>query len=170
MAVYVGMQSEYLCDTEVNLCYSNPCRANGTCVQREGGYLCICPQGVTGTIHRAKLISGATSRCACVQKRSTECWWWWAKWDLWCAIRVITILVCSLYRFHSVFSPWIICDNDYFPQYVPHTVIFDFCLINLFFFPRDHFRLVHIPQGLIEQEAQLMLTYTRDARCAFHVK
>ena len=122
------------------------------------------------TIHRAKLVSGATSRCACVQKRSTECWRWWAKWDLWCAIRVVTILVCSLYRFHSVFSPWIICDNDYFPQYVPHTVIFDFCLINLFFFPRDHFRLVHIPQGLLEQEAQLMLTYTRDARCAFHVK
>jgi len=49
-SVYVGMQSEYLCDTEVNLCYSNPCRANGTCVRREGGYVCLCPAGVTGTV------------------------------------------------------------------------------------------------------------------------
>ena len=52
----LGMQSEYLCDTEVNLCYSNPCRGNGTCVQREGGYICLCPPAVTGTLQRASCI------------------------------------------------------------------------------------------------------------------
>jgi len=52
----VGMQSEYLCDTEVNLCYSNPCRGNGTCVQREGGYICLCPPAVTGTLRSELLV------------------------------------------------------------------------------------------------------------------
>jgi len=49
LSVCTGMQSEYLCDTEVNLCYSNPCHANGTCMQTEGGYICLCNPGVTGT-------------------------------------------------------------------------------------------------------------------------
>ncbi len=44
----LGMDSEYLCDTEVNLCYSSPCGGNGTCIQKEGGYHCICEHGFTG--------------------------------------------------------------------------------------------------------------------------
>ena len=43
-----GTESDNLCDVEVNLCYSNPCGGNGTCLQREGGYTCQCHAGYTG--------------------------------------------------------------------------------------------------------------------------
>ena len=42
------MSTGYLCDIEVNLCYSNPCGSNGTCVSHEGGYTCKCQEGFTG--------------------------------------------------------------------------------------------------------------------------
>ncbi|XP_064633793.1 cadherin EGF LAG seven-pass G-type receptor 2-like isoform X2 [Lineus longissimus] len=45
---FTGMEASYLCDTEVNLCYSSPCGENGTCIQREGGYSCDCKAGFTG--------------------------------------------------------------------------------------------------------------------------
>ncbi|KAM7293930.1 protocadherin-like wing polarity protein stan, partial [Ixodes scapularis] len=45
---FTGMKRKYDCDTEINLCYSNPCGVNGTCVQRESGYSCICAEGFTG--------------------------------------------------------------------------------------------------------------------------
>ena len=45
-----GMTAEYLCDTEVNLCYSSPCGGNGTCIRREGGYTCDCYDGYAGRI------------------------------------------------------------------------------------------------------------------------
>lgn len=44
----VGSHGHYLCDTEVNLCYSQPCQNNGTCKVREGGYSCVCPPHFTG--------------------------------------------------------------------------------------------------------------------------
>ncbi|KAF6018704.1 CELSR1 [Bugula neritina] len=43
-----GQNTTYSCDTEVNLCYSNPCLNLGTCVQIEGGFRCICPTGYKG--------------------------------------------------------------------------------------------------------------------------
>ncbi|KFM68786.1 Protocadherin-like wing polarity protein stan, partial [Stegodyphus mimosarum] len=45
---FTGMKHKYECDTEVNLCYSSPCGANGTCIRKEGGYTCICREGFTG--------------------------------------------------------------------------------------------------------------------------
>lgn len=45
---FTGSREHYLCDTEVNLCYSNPCKNNGTCHRREGGYSCTCTAGFTG--------------------------------------------------------------------------------------------------------------------------
>ncbi|CAH1394993.1 unnamed protein product [Nezara viridula] len=47
-AGFIGRKEHYLCDTEVNLCYSSPCKNGGECVQAEGGYTCICSAGFTG--------------------------------------------------------------------------------------------------------------------------
>ncbi|CAH1976687.1 unnamed protein product [Acanthoscelides obtectus] len=44
----IGYKEHYLCDTEVNLCYSSPCHNHGTCEVREGGYTCLCPEGYLG--------------------------------------------------------------------------------------------------------------------------
>lgn len=45
---FTGSREHYLCDTEVNLCYSNPCGNYGVCHTREGGYTCVCNTGYTG--------------------------------------------------------------------------------------------------------------------------
>lgn len=45
---FTGMREHYVCDTEVNLCYSSPCGNHGTCMRREGGYTCVCIPGYTG--------------------------------------------------------------------------------------------------------------------------
>lgn len=45
---FTGSREHYLCDTEVNLCYSNPCKNNGTCYRKEGGYNCGCLPGFAG--------------------------------------------------------------------------------------------------------------------------
>nr|XP_048713462.1 cadherin EGF LAG seven-pass G-type receptor 3 isoform X2 [Caretta caretta] len=42
-----GFTGDY-CETEINLCYSNPCHNGGICTRREGGYTCICHQHFTG--------------------------------------------------------------------------------------------------------------------------
>uniref|UniRef100_A0A5F8GI98 Cadherin EGF LAG seven-pass G-type receptor 3 n=1 Tax=Monodelphis domestica TaxID=13616 RepID=A0A5F8GI98_MONDO len=43
----LGFTGDY-CETEINLCYSNPCRNGGACARREGGYTCICRPHFTG--------------------------------------------------------------------------------------------------------------------------
>ncbi|KAM7412298.1 hypothetical protein PAMA_021990 [Pampus argenteus] len=43
----VGFTGDY-CETEINLCYSNPCMNGGVCLRREGGYTCICSEDYTG--------------------------------------------------------------------------------------------------------------------------
>ncbi|XP_072223127.1 cadherin EGF LAG seven-pass G-type receptor 3 [Leuresthes tenuis] len=43
----VGFTGDY-CETEINLCYSNPCLNGGVCARREGGYTCICREEYTG--------------------------------------------------------------------------------------------------------------------------
>ncbi|PSN41253.1 Protocadherin-like wing polarity protein stan [Blattella germanica] len=45
---FTGSREHYLCDTEVNLCYSNPCGNQGICQRKEGGYVCVCKPGFTG--------------------------------------------------------------------------------------------------------------------------
>lgn len=43
----LGFTGDY-CETEIDLCYSNPCGNNGRCQSREGGYTCECQEGYTG--------------------------------------------------------------------------------------------------------------------------
>lgn len=43
----VGFTGEY-CETEIDLCYSGPCKNNGRCRSREGGYSCECLDDFTG--------------------------------------------------------------------------------------------------------------------------
>ena len=51
------MRDHYDCDVEVNLCYSNPCKNNGECLQKEGGYVCKCKAGFMGWCHHQILIA-----------------------------------------------------------------------------------------------------------------
>uniref|UniRef100_A0A8C4JZJ6 Cadherin EGF LAG seven-pass G-type receptor 3 n=1 Tax=Dromaius novaehollandiae TaxID=8790 RepID=A0A8C4JZJ6_DRONO len=42
-----GFTGDY-CETEINLCYSNPCLNGGVCTRKEGGYTCVCHQPFSG--------------------------------------------------------------------------------------------------------------------------
>lgn len=71
---FTGSKEHYLCDTEVDLCYSDPCQNGGSCVRREGGYTCMCAENFTGTdceINVNKLLPCTTDPCdgghSCVQ-------------------------------------------------------------------------------------------------------
>ncbi len=56
---HVGMREHYVCDTEVNLCYSNPCLNGGTCLRKEGGYTCQCRTGFAGQECQMELIKSS---------------------------------------------------------------------------------------------------------------
>ncbi|XP_043572174.1 cadherin EGF LAG seven-pass G-type receptor 1-like [Chiloscyllium plagiosum] len=49
-----GFTGDY-CETEIDLCYSNPCGNNGICRSREGGYTCECYEDYTGNPSPLKL-------------------------------------------------------------------------------------------------------------------
>uniref|UniRef100_A0A8C6JQ68 Uncharacterized protein n=1 Tax=Melopsittacus undulatus TaxID=13146 RepID=A0A8C6JQ68_MELUD len=55
-----GFTGDY-CETEINLCYSNPCRNGGSCTRKEGGYTCVCRQHFMGDNCEVDSRSG---RCA----------------------------------------------------------------------------------------------------------
>uniref|UniRef100_A0A8C6K1D2 Uncharacterized protein n=1 Tax=Melopsittacus undulatus TaxID=13146 RepID=A0A8C6K1D2_MELUD len=55
-----GFTGDY-CETEIDLCYSNPCGNNGLCRSREGGYTCECYEDYTGEYCEVSVRSG---RCA----------------------------------------------------------------------------------------------------------
>ncbi|XP_029473103.1 cadherin EGF LAG seven-pass G-type receptor 1 isoform X2 [Rhinatrema bivittatum] len=55
-----GFTGDY-CETEIDLCYSNPCGRNGLCRSREGGYSCECYEEYTGE-HCD--VSSRSGRCA----------------------------------------------------------------------------------------------------------
>ncbi|XP_054703500.1 cadherin EGF LAG seven-pass G-type receptor 1 isoform X4 [Grus americana] len=55
-----GFTGDY-CETEIDLCYSNPCGSNGLCRSREGGYTCECYEDYTGEYCEVNARSG---RCA----------------------------------------------------------------------------------------------------------
>ncbi|XP_076066701.1 protocadherin-like wing polarity protein stan isoform X3 [Oratosquilla oratoria] len=62
---FTGMREHYECDTEVNLCYSNPCGNHGSCMRREGGYTCVCLPGYTGTNCEVNMLSGPCKDGVC---------------------------------------------------------------------------------------------------------
>lgn len=49
----IGFTGDY-CETEIDLCYSGPCKNNGRCRSREGGYTCECLDDFTGERMRKK--------------------------------------------------------------------------------------------------------------------
>ncbi|XP_063598702.1 protocadherin-like wing polarity protein stan [Penaeus indicus] len=63
---FTGMREHYECDTEVNLCYSNPCGNHGTCMRREGGYTCVCLPEFTGKNCEVNMLSGPCVDGICV--------------------------------------------------------------------------------------------------------
>jgi len=51
----LGSREHYLCDTEVDLCYSAPCQNGGTCMRKEGSYSCVCKHGFVGRFFSAMI-------------------------------------------------------------------------------------------------------------------
>ncbi|OQV23975.1 Protocadherin-like wing polarity protein stan [Hypsibius exemplaris] len=62
---FTGMAVPNACDTEINMCFSNPCGANGTCVSTEGSYNCICAEGFTGSQCEINLETSGCSDAIC---------------------------------------------------------------------------------------------------------
>uniref|UniRef100_A0A8C3NK04 Uncharacterized protein n=1 Tax=Geospiza parvula TaxID=87175 RepID=A0A8C3NK04_GEOPR len=54
-----GFTGDY-CETEIDLCYSNPCGSNGLCRSREGGYTCECYEDYTESCE----VNARSGRCA----------------------------------------------------------------------------------------------------------
>ncbi|XP_069797890.1 cadherin EGF LAG seven-pass G-type receptor 2 isoform X4 [Narcine bancroftii] len=54
-----GFTGDY-CETEIDLCYSNPCGNNGICRSREGGFTCECHEDYTG--HHCE-VNSRSGRC-----------------------------------------------------------------------------------------------------------
>ncbi|XP_069792757.1 cadherin EGF LAG seven-pass G-type receptor 3-like isoform X1 [Narcine bancroftii] len=59
-----GFTGDY-CETEINLCYSNPCQNSGVCSRREGGYTCVCREEFTGDHCEVDIRSGRCSPGVC---------------------------------------------------------------------------------------------------------
>lgn len=62
-----GFTGDY-CETEINLCYSNPCLNGGICTRKEGGYTCVCRQHFSG-----ECCAGPWDRGMCVPWHSCHC-------------------------------------------------------------------------------------------------
>ncbi|XP_051890612.1 cadherin EGF LAG seven-pass G-type receptor 2-like isoform X2 [Pristis pectinata] len=59
-----GFTGDY-CETEIDLCYSNPCGSNGICRSREGGFTCECHEDYTGSYCEVNSRSGRCSPGIC---------------------------------------------------------------------------------------------------------
>ncbi|XP_008557612.1 protocadherin-like wing polarity protein stan [Microplitis demolitor] len=68
---FTGSKEAYLCDMEVNLCFSNPCKNYGTCQRKEGGYTCICGPNFTGDNCQVSLDEGVCTADIC--KGESKC-------------------------------------------------------------------------------------------------
>nr|XP_057933071.1 cadherin EGF LAG seven-pass G-type receptor 1 isoform X1 [Doryrhamphus excisus] len=65
-----GFTGDY-CETEIDLCYSGPCKNNGRCRSREGGYTCECLEDFTGEHCE---VNASSDRCVPgVCKNGGEC-------------------------------------------------------------------------------------------------
>ena len=45
---FTGEKNHYICNIEVDMCYSNPCQNQGSCISKEGGYTCVCQENYVG--------------------------------------------------------------------------------------------------------------------------
>ncbi|KAK0088102.1 hypothetical protein PV325_013198 [Microctonus aethiopoides] len=68
---FTGSKEAYLCDMEVNLCYSNPCKNGGTCQRKESGYTCVCNPNFTGINCEVSLDNGICTDDIC--KGESQC-------------------------------------------------------------------------------------------------
>ncbi|XP_017285390.1 cadherin EGF LAG seven-pass G-type receptor 1 isoform X2 [Kryptolebias marmoratus] len=66
----LGFTGDY-CETEIDLCYSGPCKNNGRCRRREGGYTCECMEDFTGEHCELNASSGQCVPGVC--KNGGEC-------------------------------------------------------------------------------------------------
>uniref|UniRef100_A0A3Q3FZG8 Cadherin EGF LAG seven-pass G-type receptor 1 n=1 Tax=Labrus bergylta TaxID=56723 RepID=A0A3Q3FZG8_9LABR len=66
----LGFTGDY-CETEIDLCYSGPCKNNGRCRSREGGYTCECMEDFTGDHCELNASSGSCIPGVC--KNGGEC-------------------------------------------------------------------------------------------------
>ncbi|KAK6640052.1 hypothetical protein RUM43_008329 [Polyplax serrata] len=62
---FTGSREHYLCDTEVDLCYSNPCQNGAKCMRKEGGYSCVCRDGYAGQYCEIDLNLGTCQTGVC---------------------------------------------------------------------------------------------------------
>lgn len=69
----LGMREHYVCDTEVNLCYSNPCLNGGRCLRKEGGYTCQCQPGYAGDDCQLDLSGSASASGGGGGKKDRTC-------------------------------------------------------------------------------------------------
>ncbi|XP_074482164.1 cadherin EGF LAG seven-pass G-type receptor 1 isoform X2 [Sebastes fasciatus] len=65
-----GFSGDY-CETEIDLCYSGPCKNNGRCRSREGGYTCECQEDFTGEHCEVNASSGRCEPGVC--KNNGKC-------------------------------------------------------------------------------------------------
>uniref|UniRef100_A0A8C3B035 Cadherin EGF LAG seven-pass G-type receptor 1 n=1 Tax=Cyclopterus lumpus TaxID=8103 RepID=A0A8C3B035_CYCLU len=66
----LGFTGDY-CETEIDLCYSGPCKNNGRCRSREGGYTCECLEDFTGEHCEVNASSGRCEPGVC--KNGGQC-------------------------------------------------------------------------------------------------
>ncbi|TNN70475.1 Cadherin EGF LAG seven-pass G-type receptor 1 [Liparis tanakae] len=66
----LGFTGDY-CETEIDLCYSGPCKNNGRCRSREGGYTCECMEDFTGEHCEVNASSGRCEPGVC--KNGGQC-------------------------------------------------------------------------------------------------
>lgn len=74
----VGFTGDY-CETEINLCYSNPCLNGGVCARREGGYTCICREDYTGEHGGESVLEWGSVHLKCYCDAGSFCWFFKGK-------------------------------------------------------------------------------------------
>ena len=67
---FTGKKNHYTCDIEVDMCYSNPCQNQGTCLSKEGGYTCVCHENYTGTNCEISLLQDSCVPDVCASPSS----------------------------------------------------------------------------------------------------
>ena len=70
---FTGEKNHYICNIEVDMCYSNPCQNQGSCVSKEGGYTCVCQDNFVGVNCEISLLDDSCSRATDVCASPSTC-------------------------------------------------------------------------------------------------